>query len=329
MATADENSIIHAAEYENSKPIIKWVGGKSQILDEVLAQFPIDIDNYYELFIGGGSVLLGLLSRMKEGDIKVRGRIFAFDANEALIGMYNNIKRNCDALYKELKKMIDVFLACPNPEKSGGRSKLVVASNEDDAKVSREAYYYWIRAQYNASSDKNAVRTSAMFIFLNKTCFRGVYRVGPKGFNVPYGFYANPEIINKDHLDEISVLIKNVHFRVADFRDSMNLIIANKKDSDFVYMDPPYYPEDAKSFVGYTKDGFDEDSHTKFFELCHSMTDKKIRWLMSNSDVPALNLQFGNEMRGSIYHIEKIKCKRSINSKKPASTTMEVLIWNF
>ena len=200
---------------------------------------------------------------------------------------------------------------------------------EDDAKVSREAYYYWIRSQYNAASDKTAVGTSAMFIFLNKTCFRGVYRVGPNGFNVPYGFYANPEIINKEHLDELSELIQIVHFRVADFRDSMKLVISKKSDGDFVYMDPPYYPEDAKSFVGYTKDGFDEASHTNFFELCHAMTDNKIKWLMSNSDVPALHSQFGSEMRGGIYHTEKIKCKRSINSKKPGSTTIEVLIRNF
>lgn len=329
MASADEELSSTEDEFEYTRPIIKWVGGKSQILDDVLNKFPTDINNYFELFIGGGSVLLGLLSRIQDGNIAVRGRIFAFDANEALIGMYNNIKRNSDTLYKELKKIIDIFISCPNLEKSSGRSKLVIASNEQEAKVSRETYYYWIRAQYNATSDKNAVATSAMFIFLNKTCFRGVYRVGPNGFNVPYGFYANPEIINKEHLDEVSALIKNVKFQVADFRDSIGLLIGNRADGDFVYMDPPYYPEDAKSFVGYTKDGFDEASHTKFFELCHTMTDKRIRWLMSNSDVSALNSQFGNEVRGGVYKTEKIKCKRSINSKKPGSTTMEVLITNF
>ena len=118
--------------------------------------------------------------------------------------------------------------------------------------MSKESYYYWIRNKYN-TIEKNTVECSALFMFLNKTCFRGMYREGPKGFNVPYGHYKKtPVIIKQQDLNTISELIKDVEFIHSDFRDSIKKI----KPSDFVYFDPPYAQENKNSFVDYVADGF-------------------------------------------------------------------------
>ena len=175
------------------KPILKWVGGKTQILDKLIVEFPTEINNYREIFLGGGSVLLTLLSYVKNGIIKIHGNIYAYDLNEPLIYIYINIQSNHNELYNEIQKLITEFNSCGDGEINR------TPKNIDDAKIAKENYYYWFRSEYNKLSvnDKKTTIGSAMFIFLNKTCFRGVFRVGPKGFNVPYGHYNNPEIINK------------------------------------------------------------------------------------------------------------------------------------
>jgi DNA adenine methylase len=160
-----------------------------------------------------------------------------------------------------------------------------------------------------------------MFIFLNKTCFRGVFRVGPNGFNVPYGHYNNPEIINKEHLDEIHNLIQNVIFECCDFSTSLTKIDTN----DFVYLDPPYAPETETSFVGYTANGFNIEHHNNLFKLIHDLTDTNKKIMLSNADVKLVRENFTNEK----YNTVSILCKRSINSKKPESKTKEVIIKNY
>ena len=159
-----------------------------------------------------------------------------------------------------------------------------------------------------------------MFIFLNKTCFRGVFRVGPKGFNVPYGHYKNPEIINKEHLDKVHELIKDVIFECSDFSVSLSKVESN----DFVYLDPPYAPENVNSFVGYTENGFKIENHKKLFGLIHELTETNIKIMLSNSDVNLVRENFLNEK----YKIISILCKRSINSKNPDSKAKEVIITN-
>ena len=140
----------------------------------------------------------------------------------------------------------------------------------DDAKTSRESYYYWIRKQFNEAKE-DSCRLSSMFLFLNKTCFRGIYRESSNGFNVPYGHYKNvPEIITKTELDKISELIKDVKFSCTDFSESLKKVSNN----DFVYLDPPYAPENKTSFVNYVKDGFDLKKHEELFSLV-----KKLRKL--------------------------------------------------
>jgi len=297
------------------KPILKWVGGKTQILDKLIPDFPIEINNYREAFLGGGSVLLTLLSYVKNEIIKIHGNIYAYDLNEPLIYTYKNIQTSHNELYDTLQNIIADFNKCGNGEINRKPNNLT------EAKIAKENYYYWIRSEYNRLTDKKSILSSAMFIFLNKTCFRGLFRVGPHGFNVPYGHYKNPEIINKEHLEEIHNLIQNVVFGCCDFNTSLIIVEPN----DFVYLDPPYAPETETSFVGYTKDGFNIDNHTQLFELIHDLTDTNKKMMLCNADVSLVRENFTNKK----YNTISILCKRSINSKNPNAKTNEVIIKNY
>lgn len=321
MATKEINFTNKIVKQNNTnkihipKPILKWVGGKTQILDKLIVEFPTEINNYHEIFLGGGSILLTLLSYVKNGIIKIHNNIYAYDLNEALIYIYKNIQSNHNELYNEIQKLITEFNSCGNGEIN--RSP----KNINEAKIAKENYYYWIRTEYNKLSDKKTIICSAMFIFLNKTCFRGVFRVGPKGFNVPYGHYNNPEIINKKHLDEIHELIHNVIFECCDFNVSLNSVKLN----DYVYLDPPYAPETNTSFVGYTEKGFNIDNHNNLFNLIHKLTKTNKKIMLSNADVSLVRDNFTNEN----YNISSILCKRSINSKNPQAKAKEVIIKNY
>jgi DNA adenine methylase len=299
-----------------TKPLLKWVGGKTQIIDTIMKYFPTKINNYYEPFLGGGSVLFGLLSYIKSGIIKVNGNIYASDLNNNLIILYKNIQNNVDELINELNKLIDDHSKCQNT--SINRKPCSI----DEAFSSYESYYYWIRTLFNNLSpdDKNKPVASAMLIYLNKTCFRGIYREGPNGFNVPYGNYKNPTILDEQHIRNISELIKDVIFTHASFNDAL----LNVSNSDFVYLDPPYVPETDKSFVSYNYDGFDMNKHKLLFDICDNMKKKGICLLMSNSDVKLVKDTFSQR-----YNIEYVLCRRAINSKNPASTTNELLINNY
>ena len=164
---------------------------------------------------------------------------------------------------------------------------------------------------YNKCLDKKSINCSAMFIFLNKTCFRGLYRVGPNGFNVPYGNYKNIII---EPFENISILIKDVIFECLKFEDSMKKI----KLGDFVYLDPPYVPETKKSFVKYNKEGFSEQQHLELFK---TIKESGVNFVMSNSDTELVNNSFEN-----YYNINIIECRRAINSKNPGSTVNELII---
>jgi DNA adenine methylase len=290
------------------KPILKWVGGKTQIIDTLLAKFPENIDTYHEIFLGGGSVLLAALSRGK-----LTGKVYAYDLNPSLIGVYKNIQTSHELLWTELQSMISEFNKCGNGA-INRKPKTI-----EEAMIAKENYYYWIRNKFNTlKGEKVDIPSSALFIFLNKTCFRGMYRVNSKGeFNVPYGNYANPEIINKEHLDKVHLLIRNVEFECCDFRESLNRV----KPNNFVYLDPPYAPETTKSFVGYNEGGFNVEDNLALYQIIRDCKDIKI--MMSNSDVPLVRENFVD------YNIESILCKRSINSKKPESKAKEVIITNF
>jgi DNA adenine methylase len=301
------------------KPILKWVGGKTQIIDSLIVDFPREINNYHEAFLGGGSVLLTLLSYVKSGIIKISGNIYAYDLNEPLIYIYKNIQMQPIELYDAIKTIITEFNECGDGEINR------IPINIEEAKKARENYYYWSRSKYNklSATDKRSVFGSAMFIFLNKTCFRGLFRVGPNGFNVPYGHYTNPEIINKEHLEEIHHLIKDVRFECCDFTTS--LMPTNIEQGDFLYLDPPYAPETETSFVGYTENGFNIDNHNRLFHLIHILTEAKHKIMLSNADVRLVSDNFANEKYDTTY----ILCKRSINSKNPDAKAKEVIIRNY
>ena len=298
------------------KPILKWVGGKTQIIDKLLEKFPNEMNNYHEIFLGGGSVLLAILSCMKENLIKINGMICAYDKNEVLIYVYKNIQSFPNELYDSLQLLIHDFNSC-NGNEVNRKPK-----NYEEAKTSKESFYYWVRNEYNklSSEDKKTISGSTMFIFLNKTCFRGIYRVGPNGFNVPYGNYKNPEIINKEHLLKIHNLIKNVVFESCDFTTSLKKVV----EGDYVYLDPPYVPQKETSFVGYTEGGFTIEQHNELFDLIHNLTDKHIQIMMSNADVELVRNQFPKEK----YQTHSILCKRSIHSKNPETKAKEVIIKN-
>lgn len=310
-----------------SKPILKWVGGKTQILDSLFEYFPFTINNYHEMFLGGGSVLFELLKRIRNNQIKVNGSIYSYDLNESLIGMYKNIQTNHNELYEQLQILISDYISLQNINENNNTNEKDKNNRKpqtiEEAKTSQESYYYWIRSQFNKLNKESKISPlgSAMFIFLNKTCFRGVYREGPNGFNVPFGNYKTPEIINKEHLESIHNLIQPVVFQCLDFTESFK----NVQDGDFVYLDPPYAPETQTSFVKYTKDGFDIDKHKELFKHIHKFKNNDVKMIMSNSDVQLIKDEFDNNN----YKINTVLCKRTINSKNPESQTNEVIIRNF
>ena len=292
------------------KPFLKWVGGKTQIIENVISKIPAIINNYHEPFLGGGSVLLAVLSLQKQGTITIKNNIYAYDINNALISVYKNIQSNKDELFKIITHYINEY------DSLTGNHINRKPQNIDDAKTSKESYYYWIRNKYN-NIEKDTVESSALFMFINKTCFRGMYREGPNGYNVPYGHYKKtPTIITKEQLDTISELIKDVVFIHSDFSES----IKNTQEGDFIYLDPPYAPENNKSFVGYNIGGFDLDTHKRLFNSIKKMSG--VKFVMSNAKVDLIVNNFKD------YNSEDIKARRAINSKNPGSTTTEILIYN-
>ena len=295
------------------KPFLKWVGGKTQLIEKILKKIPNDMENYFELFLGGGSVLLAVLSMQKQGKITIKKKIYAYDVNENLINVYKNVKNNKEELYSIIEKYKNEYDKCPPGEKGKNNRK---SENLEQAKTSKESYYYWLRKKFN-TMDKNTIEYSALFIVLNKLCFRGVYREGPNGFNVPYGHpKKTPEIITYEKLNNISDLIQNVTFNALGFQKS----IKNIKNGDFVYLDPPYAPENTNSFVGYVKDGFNLDMHKLLFKEIKNFDN--IKFLLSNSKVKLVTDNFKE------YTIEDAKARRAINSKNPGASTIEVLIYN-
>ena len=298
-----------------TKPFLKWVGGKTQILDKVIHHFPKEMHSYHEPFLGGGSVLLALLSQIKSKKIKISGKIYASDLNLNLIGLYQMIQSDLDTFLAEMKTLSDTYDSIKGAEVNREATTL------KEALTSQESYYYWIRKRFNSlRKEKATPLSSALFLFMNKTCFRGVYREGPNGFNVPFGHYKNPGFLDEVHIRQVSALIKDVVFTCQPFAGSLE----NVQPSDFVYLDPPYAPENEKSFVTYNADGFDLAQHQELFKIIKEVCAKGSKMLMSNADVNLVK----NAFPAPAFQTEIVSCRRAINSKDPAAKTNEVLIRN-
>jgi len=298
-----------------AKPFLKWVGGKTQIIGTITELIPTKMNNYHEFFLGGGSVLLAVLSLQAENKYEITGKIYAYDLNETLITVYKNIQSHKDELYKYITEYIELYNECT------GTIINRKPKNLNEATTSKESFYYWMRHLYNTmTKDASKLRRSALFMVINKTCFRGMYREGPNGFNIPYGHYKKtPTMITEDYLNYISKLIQPVEFICCDFKDAFK----NVKSGDFVYMDPPYAPENKKSFVAYTKNGFNLETHNKLFKLTDELNDKDIKFMMNNAKVKLVVDHF------SKYKITDILCRRAIHSKNPGAKAMEVIIMNY
>jgi len=328
--------INEAIEYQ--KPFLKWVGGKTQIMKDIMGIFPNEMNNYHEIFLGGGSVLLALLTLKKDNKINIKGKLYAYDYNKKLINVYKSIQTDRKKLiefvnkykneYESIEKFNTDYPDRPEDKKSNEYKKISKRIKElrkpndlDTAIQSKECYYYYLRNKFN-TMDSDSIEYSALFIVLNKLCFRGVYREGPKGlFNVPFGNYkTTPEIIKENEIDKIYELIKDVEFIHSDFNDSIPKVM----EGDFTYLDPPYAPVDEKSFVGYTIDGFNSECHEKLFERISDLNKKKIKFAMSNAKVKLVDDKFKNDN----YKYCEIIAKRSINSKNPDSVAKEVIIYN-
>ena len=307
---------LNIADVNIVKPPLKWVGGKTQIIKDILNLFPSIINNYYEPFLGGGSVLFALLSYIQANKITLNGKIYASDINQNLIYFYINLQNNPQLLIKEITKITNQF------NQISGNVVNRKPKTLQEANTSQESYYYWIRSKFNLLTDTNKANpeASAMLLFLNKTCFRGIYRESSNGFNVPFGNYKNPSIFDESHILHLSQLIKDVQFSVNSFQ----YVIDNIVENDFVYFDPPYIPENTKSFVSYNVNGFDIDNHKLLLNICQKINNKKIKFLMSNSYVKLITDTFTSPN----YNVKIIECKRTINSKKPQSKTNEVIISN-
>ena len=311
---------ISVSEVVPERPFLKWVGGKTQIIGDVLGLFPTEMVNYHEPFVGGGSVLLALLSARRSGAIKVTGTVNASDVNPTLIGLYKHVQERPDALVAEVERLVAERAACGSNGADGPFSRTPATLQE--ALLNPESHYYWVRAAFNAMSaeERLTVKGSATFLFLNKTCFRGVYREGPRGFNVPYGHYKNPSVIDGAHVRAVSALLQGVVFVCRPFGEALRGATAG----DFAYLDPPYAPEQDTSFVGYTSDGFDLDAHRALFKACDELKGRDIRMLMSNADVALVREAFPS----SRYATRVVSCRRAIHSKEPDARTNEVLITN-
>lgn len=298
------------------KPFIKWVGGKSQIIHDIEQYVPREINTYYEPFLGGGSVLIYLLQTNR-----TIHSIQASDANAELINCYQMIQKSPDTLIQLLQTLQDDYTNCPD-YKAEKREKIPILSTYEESLKSKTHLYYFIRSEYNRlkrdGGRETAVERAGYFIFLNKTCFRGVYRESRNGFNVPFGNYKTVNLFQPDNIMGLSALFQKVSFHCRDFGD---ISINDLKEGDFMYFDPPYYPLDERSFTRYTRADFDLQKHQQLATFINE-AGRRISFLMSNSDTPWVRDNYRE------WTIRDIICKRSIHCYNPSSTAQELFITN-
>ena len=269
------------------KPFLKWAGGKRKLVPVILKEFPDSFLNYHEVFVGAGALFLSCHLK----------KVFINDKNPELINCYRFIKNNVDDLIKELEKYQNT-----------------------------KEFFLEIRGldRLDEYKDLSEVKKAARFIFLNKTCFNGLYRVNKNGyFNVPFGDYKNPCIVDKENLIEIHKYLNenNVCISNKDFEEYLKDV----NPGDFVYLDPPYDPLTKTSdFTSYDKDGFSKDDQERLKKCLDLLTKNDIKWILSNSCTDFIKELYKD------YTIIEITANRSISCNgEKRGKVKEVLVKNF
>jgi len=266
---------------------IKWAGGKRRIIDAIENQLPKIIERYFEPFIGAGAVFFYIKEKYKPRYCLIS------DINEDLINTYLAVRDKVDLLMYHLRKY---------------------KKNHSDE------FYYEIREKFNANKIRG-VNRAASFIYLNKTCFNGLYRVNSKNeFNVPIGRQDNTEIFNMENLKRASKLLRGVKIKIKDYREIASLT----KEGDLVYLDPCYDPLTKKSFANYTPERFNESDRHELYKFIEKLNDKKIKFLLSNNNLEIIRSLYKG------YNISKLMVSRPINSVASGRGKIpELLIRNY
>lgn len=269
-------------------PIVKWAGGKRQLLDDITPLLPSDITSYCEPFLGGGAVLFSIQPR----------KAIVNDLNADLITVYEVVRDDVDALISSLR-----------------------------THKNTPGYFYTIR---NVDRDKEAYRKmskveiASRLIYLNKTCYNGLYRVNQAGeFNTPYGRYKNPNIVNEPVLRAVHDYFKNND--ISFFHEDFSVILDKAEKGTFVYLDPPYDPvSETASFTGYHKGGFDRREQIRLKECCDRLTERGIQFMLSNSATGFIKDLYNG------YTITTVKAKRAVNNDASKRGEIdEVIIRNY
>ena len=305
-ATDDDGS----AAAMNLKPFLKWAGGKGQLIHEIAPYYPFEdrrIKKYAEPFVGGGAILFDILSKY---DLEA---VYISDVNSELINTYCTIRDHADELIHLLLLMQSEFTALSAEE--------------------RKIYYTEKRARFNDlkmhENKADSKERAALMIFLNRTCFNGLFRVNKKGvFNVPMGAYKNPTICDEANLRAVAEKLRNVTIVCADYRGSADFIDKHT----FVYFDPPYRPlTETAHFTAYTKDSFDDAAQIALAKFVDVMSEKGAKIVASNSDPKNVNNE--DNFFEDIYRahkIHRVNAVRMINSNTDArGKIQELLISNF
>ncbi len=289
---------------KTAKPFVKWAGGKNQLLKIIDEKISTDIDTYIEPFVGGGAVLFHLLNYYP--NIKT---VVINDINSDLINTYKTIKDDVEKLILVLKDWQDEFYNVLNDEEK------------------KKCYYYYKRMLFNQRISDTTTQ-SALFIFLNKTCFNGLYRVNRNNeFNVPIGSYKKPLICDSDNLRAVHYVLQKVHILNGDFEQTLSFAQKNT----LFYFDPPYKPlSETSNFNSYAKDEFNDDEQIRLANFCKKLDSIGCNWILSNSDVKGVNPKnnFFDDLYKS-FQINRVFAKRSINSNASKRGQLtELLITN-
>lgn len=265
-----------------ARPIIRWAGGKSQLLHELMKHVPLKYDSYYEPFVGGGAMFFAL-----KPEISVLS-----DSNGELINTYTVVRDNVEDLIR------------------------VLPSYRNDKE-------FFLEVRSFNPMEMSDLERAARFIFLNKTCFNGLWRVNSKNvFNVPFGNYKNPKICDAGTLRLASKALQGVNLQATYYQ---NVILEDSvSENAFMYLDPPYLPVSDTSFVAYSKKGFGLKDHEQLADSIDQLTEKNVKVLLSNSDTSWVRERY------SEYRVIEVKAKRSINSNgKGRGKVSELLIKNY